>query len=197
MRGVEEQRPVDLRITATSGEHVLGKQSHRLQLYAHNQWILDPQSPTLSMGLLASDVQPNDPLIAAVLSQAREQLKQSTGSASTEGYQSGRERVLQIAAAVYDAVVALDFAYSDPPASWSVRPGEVGGQKVRTHGQVRCRSGQQPAWTARSCMPLALEAAGLHPQIWLPPGHALVGLFTEDAGLPAAVAAVPCSRRWH
>ena len=93
MRGVEEQRPVELRIEAFSGDLLLGSHVEPLKLFAHNQWMVVPDSGSLgslTMALLAAHVRPNDPVVAEIVSEAREILKRATGSSSTEGYQSGR-----------------------------------------------------------------------------------------------------------
>ena len=185
MRHVEEQRPVILTVRASSGELDLGSTQQSLQLYAHNQWMLIPEAESLTMMLLAAHVQPNAPVIADVLGRAREILKEATGSAATEGYQAGPERAVEIARAVYEAIVSIGFHYSDPPASWGSPR-----QKIRDHAQVLEER-------AATCLDSALlyaaglEAAGLHATIWIPPGHALVGVWLKDRSLPKAAIVDP------
>ena len=70
------------------------------------------------------------------------------------------------------------FDYSNPPASW-----DTPRQKIRTHQQV---FGERAATCLDSAVLYAacLEAAGLKAQLWLPPGHALVGVWVNDDELP-------------
>ncbi len=181
MRSVEEQRPVELRIDVHSGDKELGSHSERLALFAHNQWMMvvdGGQLGSLSMALLSAHVQPNDPVVADVLADARGILRKKTGSASTEGYQAGRQRAAEISQSVYEAIVGRGFDYSNPPASW-----DLPGQKIRTHQQVlkeRAATCLDSAVLYAAC----LEAAGLKPQLWLPPGHALVGVWLDEDELP-------------
>ena len=185
MRNVEEQRPVMLSVRASSGDVELGSAQRRLQLYAHNQWMLFPEAESLTMMLLAAHVQPNAPVIADVLGRAREILKRRTGSGATQGYQAGPGRALEIARAVYEAIISIGFHYSDPPASW-----DSPRQKIRDHGQVL----EERAATCLDSAVLyaaALEAAGLHATIWIPPGHALVGVWLQERSLPKAAIVDP------
>ncbi|MFD6166345.1 DUF4011 domain-containing protein [Oerskovia sp. NPDC060287] len=127
---------------------------------------------------IAAFVRPNDPVIATLLGEAAELLADRTGSPSLEGYQSGPERVHQIAEAVYDAMQARQIRYVEPPASF-----EGTGQRVRSHAQVL-----DERWG--TCLDLActyaaaLEQAGVHPILALVEGHAFAGFLTEDSQLP-------------
>jgi hypothetical protein len=185
MISVEEARPATLRVQALAGGTQVASTDTEVQLLAHNQWAPSAESLAEGMALLAAHVQPNDPVVAEVLSAARAWLGENTGSTSTEGYQSGPERVRAIAQAVYTSIADRQLAYSNPPASWEGR------QKVRTHQQVLSEK-------AATCLDsavlfaAALEQSGLNPLIWLPPGHALVGVWLDDEHtLPAHAIADP------
>lgn len=127
---------------------------------------------------IAAFVRPNDPVISTLLGEAAELLAARTGSPSLEGYQSGPERVHQIAEAIYDAMQARQIRYVEPPASF-----EGTGQRVRSHAQVL-----DERWG--TCLDLActyaaaLEQAGVRPILALVEGHAFAGFLTEDSQLP-------------
>jgi hypothetical protein len=185
MVDIEEARPATIRVQVFAGGEEIATEDAEVLLLAHNQWAPSAESLAEGMALLAAHVQPNDPVIADVLSTARAWLGENTGSTSTEGYQSGPKRVRAIAHAVYAAIAEKHLAYSNPPASWEGR------QKIRTHQQVLSEN-------AATCLDsavlyaAALEQAGINSLIWLPPGHALVGIWLDDEhALPAHAIADP------
>jgi DNA polymerase III delta prime subunit len=127
---------------------------------------------------LAAFVRPNEPSVQRVLDKARDLLAQRTGSPALEGYQTGPERVHQIAEAIYDALADVGIRYTEAPPSF-----EGTGQRIRSHTQVLDeRHG--------TCLDLAvlyaaaLEQAGIHPVVALTDNHALAGYLTEDSQLP-------------
>jgi DNA polymerase III delta prime subunit len=127
---------------------------------------------------LAAFVRPNDPAVQKILDAASGLLAERVGTPALDGYQTGPERVHQIAEALYDALVAAEIRYVEAPPSF-----EGTGQRIRSHGQVLDdRYG--------TCLDLSvlyaavLEAAGLHPVIVVTQGHAFAGYLTEDAQLP-------------
>src|SRR5699024_8636345 len=128
--------------------------------------------------LLAAFVRPNDPAVAELLADASKRLGRDTGSPSLEGYQSGPERVHQIAEAIYEAMADRHITYVQPPASF-----EGTGQRIRTHNQVL--NEQRATCLDLACTyAAALEQAGLHPVLVLTEGHAFTGYLTEEAELP-------------
>lgn len=128
---------------------------------------------------LAAFVRPNDPAIARLLESASTLLVQRTGSGSFEGYQSGPERVHQIAEAIYDALVGRGIRYVEAPPSF-----EHTGQRIRSHSEVMEQG-------AGNCLDLAclyaaaLEHAGINPVLVLLEGHAFAGFLTDDSQLPS------------
>lgn len=128
--------------------------------------------------LLAAFVRPNASVLAAVLVDAAERLKASTGDPSLSGYQrKDPKRVFEITQAIYSAVQASGVTYCTPPASF-----EKQGQKVRTHEQVL---------TSRlaTCLDLTvlfaalLEQSGLNPLLIVTDGHAFPGVWLTDFSL--------------
>ncbi|MBN9026343.1 MAG: DUF4011 domain-containing protein, partial [Rhizobiales bacterium] len=132
--------------------------------------------------ILAAFVRPNDPAVDAVLRDAATRLEQAGKSGAIDGYTSGRkERVWELASAIWSALAARGIAYVLPPASF-----ERTGQKVRGPSDVIERR-------VGTCLDMTLlyaaclEQAGLHPLVVLTAGHAFVGLWLKDEGFPTAV----------
>lgn len=127
---------------------------------------------------LAAFVRPNDPAVQKILDTASSLLAERVGTPALDGYQTGPERVHQIAEALYDALVAAEIRYVEAPPSF-----EGTGQRIRRHGQVL----EEQYGTCLDLSVLyaaALEAAGLHPVIVVTQDHAFAGYLTEDAQLP-------------
>ncbi|MGI5191113.1 DUF4011 domain-containing protein [Promicromonospora sp. CA-289599] len=127
---------------------------------------------------LAAFVRPNDPTVQKILATASGFLAERVGTPALDGYQTGPERVHQIAEALYDALVAAEIRYVEAPPSF-----EGTGQRIRRHGQVL--DDQYGTCLDLSVLYAAvLEAAGLHPVIVVTQDHAFAGYLTEDAQLP-------------
>ena len=108
---------------AWQGDHRLAEHTVEVELLAPTEW---PGADSLPE-LLAAFVLPNHPALAPTLAQAAALLGDRTGAPALDGYQSrSRERALAITEALYDALLALDLRYINPPASF-----ERAGQKVR------------------------------------------------------------------
>ncbi|WP_328415751.1 DUF4011 domain-containing protein [Micromonospora sp. NBC_00389] len=146
------------------------------RVLAHNEWF---NSPAL-YDSLAAFVQPNTRAVEAVLRAAAQILLARTGSGSLQGYQEGSERAALIAGAVYEALRQLEITYQTLPASF-----ENTGQKVRTTAAVldgRLGNCLDLSVTYAAC----LEAAGLHPLIFITDGHAFGGFLLEEERLGSA-----------
>ena len=148
-----------------------------VQVLAYNEWLNSP----LFFESLAAFVQPNTSAVASVLDRASALLREHTDDAGLAGYQQGRERASQIAAAVYEALRAHDIRYVIPPASF-----EDTGQKVRTTREVldqRFGTCIDLAVTYAAC----IEQAGLYPLLWLIDGHAFAGYLSDGGSVGSAV----------
>jgi hypothetical protein len=102
-----------------------------------------------------------------------------------QGYQAGPRRAAEIGAAIYEALRELRIDYVGSPASF-----EDTGQKIRTTAAVlRERLGNciDLSVTYAAC----LEAAGLHPLVWIIRGHAFAGFFLGEDRLPETVSLDP------
>ncbi|MER6993961.1 DUF3320 domain-containing protein [Saccharopolyspora hirsuta] len=151
------------------------------RVLAHNEWL---SAPALYESI-AAFVQPNTIAVQKVLRSAADLLQRDTGSSSLQGYQAGPKRAALIGSAVYEALREQEITYVGMPASF-----EETGQKVRTTAEVlRDRVGNciDLSVTYAAC----LEAAGLHPLIWIVDGHAFAGFFLNEERLPESVSLEP------
>ncbi|WP_228717731.1 DUF4011 domain-containing protein [Allosaccharopolyspora coralli] len=173
----DEAFPVQYRVTVAHGADTLANLVVPSEVLAHNEWFNAPAV----YDLIAAFVQPNTSSVSHVLRQAAQLLERQTGTGSLDGYQSGSERVVLIAGAIYEALRAESITYVTMPASF-----EDTGQKVRTTAGVlaeRLGNCIDLSVTYAAC----LEAAGLHPLIFFTPEHAFAGFFRQHSRLPEAV----------
>ncbi len=170
MADLDEAAPARLQVKVSDSGGQEQSEFFDLLVLPRNQWI---NSSDLHQ-ITAAFVQPNHPTVNEILRDAGSILAVKTGSSSLEGYQSGRERVIQIGEAIFLALQKRIDRYIDPPASFQKE-----GQQVRSIDRVlEERQG--------TCIDLAcayascLEQAGLAPLVFLVHGHAFCGFFVED-----------------
>ncbi|WP_159718175.1 DUF4011 domain-containing protein [Actinomyces marmotae] len=134
------------------------------------QWVMRGRLSEAA-ATLAAFVQPQQPRLAPLCSQAAQLLSAATGSPSLNGYEGGPARVSSIVAAVCRAIQDAEVAYAVPPTTW----GESG-QRVRTAEDVLdYRLGTCLDTTI--LLASALEYLEIEPLIILLPGHALLGYW--------------------
>ena len=185
LAGRTEAERTELTLTAHAGG-ASTTAAFQIELLAYDEW----PGPAYHPELLAAFVTPNHPRVAELLGAARGHLRAAGGPDALDGYQSAsRRRALHLAQAGFAAVADRGIGYCNPPASF-----ERSGQRVRLVDRVlRERLG--------TCLDLALllagvwEQAGLHPVLLLPPGHALVGVWTHETHAPDAVGDDPAAIR--
>ena len=174
---LDEEVAGHLYIKARVDEVVHGSHVHEIGLLAFNQW----NAAHPAKQILAAHVQPNHPAVKEVLQGAQVLIEKRTGDSSLQGYQSGPERVKQIAHAIYDTLGDRDIKYINPPAGW-----EKTGQKVRAPDQVL--DDRQGTCIDLACVYAScLEQAGLHPVIYVIEGHAFAGVFLQETSLKSPV----------
>nr|WP_235044546.1 DUF4011 domain-containing protein [Methylohalobius crimeensis] len=165
-------------ITVEKDGSVLAEEKKPVELLAYNEWGGAGYMPEL----LAAFSMPNDPAVDSVLRDASLILRKAGKQDGIDGYKTGsRQRVWEIASAVYTAICNLGITYSVPPASF-----ERDGQKIRLPSQVL----ENRVATCLDCTMLftsALEQAGLNPIIALPKGHAVVGVWLQPEELTTIV----------
>ncbi|MBK8096191.1 MAG: DUF3320 domain-containing protein [Planctomycetes bacterium] len=161
-----------LRIVVTAGGQEIARCERALEVLAYNEW---PGAASLP-ALLAAFVLPNHPVFGPLLREASARLERATGRASLEGYQ-GRDpgRVRAMAQAIFEAVQTRGLTYVNPPASF-----EQHGQKVRTPEQVFA-DGMGTCLDLALLLAGALEQAGLHALIVVAEGHAIAGVWPQEA----------------
>ncbi len=145
-----------------------------VELLAYNEWGGAGFMPEL----LAAFSMPNDPSVDRIIRSAGEILDRAGKEAQIDGYKSrSRERVWEIASAVYTAIANLGLSYSVAPASF-----ERNGQKIRLPNQI-VSGGVANCLDASMLFASALEQAGLNPMIALLEGHAMVGVWLQPEEL--------------
>lgn len=152
-----------------------------IRLLAARQWLVDPDSPLLSLQLLAAFVQPNHPDIATLVPRIGHHLAEHTRSPSLAVTDVRPERIDAIVEAAAMALHEAQISYARPPASWGY------GQKVRSLGDVL---GQQLGTCLDTTLALAgvLEHLGIAPVLWIARGHSFLGWWRQPSlGLPDAV----------
>ena len=163
-----------LRVVAMSGEAALGRAAREVELLAYDQWAGTRALPEL----LAAFCTPNDPLVDQLLGRAAQAL---AGRQQLNGYQSElREQVLLQIAALYGAIAAERYSYSNPPASFG-----KDGQKIRTPERIaagRIATCLDTTLLFASC----LEQIGLNPVVLLMKSHAWVGCWLTKQAFPVA-----------
>ena len=157
---------------------VLSELVKPVELLAYNEWGGAGFMPEL----LAAFSMPNDPAVDRILRNASEVLRRAGRDDRIDGYQSRRrQRVWEIAAAIYSAIANLGLTYAAPPASF-----ERDGQKIRLPTQIlenRVATCLDTAMLFAS----AFEQAGLNPIVTLPQDHALAGVWLQPEDLSTIV----------
>ena len=167
-----EAEPSVVYLTLRSLRHpeaVLARQELPVELLARNQWGGLAYLPDM----VAAFVQPNDPFIDRLLSQAAELLRQAGKDAALNGYQGGAKHAWEIAPSLWAAVGSLGLNYALPPASF-----EHTGQKVRSPAQI-ADGGVATCLDLTLLFAAALEQAGLNPVLVFTQGHAFVGVWLK------------------
>ena len=152
------------------GDEVLAEATHPIELLARSEW---GGAGTMAE-LLPVFVMPNDPAVDRILKAASDVLRRAGRPSGIDGYQTkSRERVWELASAIWSAIAGFRIAYALPPASF-----EQQGQKVRTPGAVL--EGQIATCLDTALLfAAALEQAGLNPLIVLTRGHAFTGVWLQ------------------
>lgn len=174
LAGLDELVRGDVVITLAIEEEVVEAIRYPVEFLAYNQWFHDQ----FDYECLSSFVLPNHPSIAEVMIGVRSRLLKNTGESSTEGYQSGSERVVQIAQAVYEELQSRGLSYSNPPASF-----EGYGQKVRTPDVV-FREKAITCLDSTVLVASCLAASGISPLLFYVKGHAFPGYWAKPPYIP-------------
>lgn len=157
-------------IRVESDGEVLAETSTSIEILACNEWGGSAYMPEL----LAAFITPNDPVIDRILKEASQILRNAGKPDGINGYQSkSRQRVWEMASAIYSAISNLKLTYAEPPASF-----ESNGQKIRMPGKI-LEGGIATCLDTALLFAAAFEQAGLNPVVALSQGHALAGVWLQ------------------
>lgn len=153
-----------------AGGKVLAEVVHPIELLARGEW---GGAGTMAE-LLPVFAMPNDPAVDRVLKAASEVLRRAGRPMGIDGYGAkSRQRVWELASAIWSAVAGFGISYALPPASF-----EEQGQKVRTPGAI-LEGRVATCLDTALLFAAALEQAGLNPLIILTRGHAFTGVWLQ------------------
>jgi very-short-patch-repair endonuclease len=162
------QASVHLRLRSSSG--IVTEKRFPVGLLARNQWGGAGSMPEL----LAAFCMPNDPAVDKVLKSTSDVLRRAGRPDGINGYKGGsRQRVWELASAVWSAVCGYQVSYVLPPASF-----EQEGQKIRSPSQV-LDGGVGTCLDTALLFAAALEQSGLNPVLLLTNGHAFTGVWLQ------------------
>ena len=171
LAAITERVATGFKLTALSGDTVLGEDEFDLELMPYDHWTgtgIMPQT-------LASFITPNNPAINSLIVKCAAILKQLTGSSALDAYQSGNpNEVRQQVGAVFAAIHDAGIVYRGVPASY-----EETGQRITMPDQVL-------ASKTANCLELTLlmasvlEAIGINCLIILQKEHAYLGVWLVD-----------------
>ena len=178
LRSLTESVQGEVRLRLRRDGVVLAESAVPIRLLAPNEW----GGAAFMPELLAAFSTPNDPAVDVILRSASEVLRQAGKLDHIDGYHSGsRQRVWEMASAIYTAIANLGLSYALPPASF-----EEQGQKVRLPSRIL-------EGKVATCLDTAMlfasvfEQAGLNPIIAMPKAHAMVGVWLQPEELAAIV----------
>ena len=178
LRDLTETVQGEVRLRLEQEGAVLAESKLSIELLAANEWGGVASMPEL----LAAFCMPNAPAVDGILRSASEVLRQAGKPDALDGYRSGdRQRVWEMASAIYTAIANLGLSSTLPPASFVEH-----GQKVRPPSRIL-------EGKVITCLDAALlfaavfEQAGLRPLIALPKEHAMVGVWLQPEELAAVV----------
>ena len=178
LRGLTESARGEVRLSLRRDGSVLAETAMPIELLAPNQWGGAASMPEL----LAAFCTPNDPAVDRVLRAASEVLRQAGKPDAIDGYHSGsRQRVWEIASAIYTAIANLGLGYALPPASF-----EEQGQKVRLPSAV-LEGKVATCLDTAMLFAAAFEQAGFNPIVAMPKEHAMVGVWLQPEELASVV----------
>ena len=176
LRNLTEAVRAEVRLRLERAGAVLAESTRPIMLLAPNEW----GGAAFMPELLAAFCTPNDAAVDGILRSASEVLRQAGKPDQIDGYHSGsRQRVWEVASAIYTAIANLGVTYALPPASF-----EEQGQRVRPPSQVL-------AGQVATCLDAAMlfasvfEQAGFNPIIAMPKEHAMVGVWLQPEELAA------------
>lgn len=173
-----ESITLSLTLTLKKDNEILSVLQVPIRALAKNEW----GGNLYNQHLLSAFIMPNDPAVEKLLKMASDSLKKSGKKHSIEGYQeNSRERVWEIASALWVAITSCGIAYAEPPAGF-----EEFGQKIRTPSHI-LDTGLATCLDSVVLFSAALEQAGLNPVVVFTEGHAFCGVWLYAHNFPDVI----------
>ena len=167
-----------INITVEKDGLIIAEETKPVELLAYNEWGGAGYMPDL----LAAFSMPNDPAVDRVLRDASLILRKAGKPDGIDGYEAGsRQRVWEIASAIYAAIANQGITYAVPPASF-----ERDGQKIRLPNQI-LENRVATCLDTTMLFASAFEQAGLNPIVAMPQGHAVAGVWLQPEELSTIV----------
>lgn len=176
--GLTEKVVGNVYIELLENDECIYAHNENITLLAYDQW----PGVSIMPEIVCSFITPNHSKVAEIIAKAKVYLDKWTKSPSFTGYQTENPNtVRRQMAAIYAALQETGITYIMPPASF-----ENVGQRVRLpHTVLEQKMG--------TCIDLSvlyaacLEAVGLHPILFLTPGHAFCGCWLIKDSFPECI----------
>lgn len=173
LMGIDQVADAGIRVvlSASGNQRSIFPEAASLVVYGPRNWLLAGDGAVERT--LAGFVQPQQPILAEILREADEILARRTGRGGLNAYQEGAERNDDIVDAIARAVHARGLTYANPPAAWAERTQRIrSAQEVLSERLATCLD-------TTVLMASLLEQAGIDAQLWLLPGHIVLGYWRD------------------
>ncbi|WP_411731280.1 DUF4011 domain-containing protein [Paeniglutamicibacter sp.] len=179
---IDTRRPGKLIVRVAENGKLIAEESGAVELLPASHW---PGAGTRANAeLLAAFVQPQHPLLTAILSEAGDLFRLRTGAESLDARQGGAERVDQSVECIFEVMCARGIRFGNPPANWDLA--DLGGRYIRGAQEiVTDRFGS--ALDTTLLLSALLERVAINSVIWLVHDHAFLAYWrTPDGALPSS-----------
>ncbi|GAA1885632.1 DUF3320 domain-containing protein [Paeniglutamicibacter psychrophenolicus] len=179
---IDSRRPGALVVRVAENGKLVAEQSGPIDLLPASHW---PGAGTQANAeLLAAFVQPQHPLLTALLSEAGDIFRAHTGTGNLDTGLGGTERVDASVESIVQVLGTRGIRFGTPPANWDLA--DLGGQYLRgAHEVLTERVGTSLETTL--LVSALLEAVGINSVIWLANDHAFLAYWrTPEGALPSS-----------
>lgn len=175
LMGIEQVADAALRVVlSTSGsQRTVYPDDGTVKVFGPRNWVLAGDGTVEKT--LAGFVQPQQPSLAELLREADAILTEHTGRGGLNAYQESAKRNDDIVDAIARAVHARGLTYANPPAAWAERT-----QRIRSAEEVLSER-LATCLDTTVLMASLLEQTGIDAQMWLLPGHIVLGYWRDPA----------------
>lgn len=179
---IDSRRPGTLVVRVAEHGKLVAEQSGSIELLPASHW---PGAGTQANAeLLAAFVQPQHPVLTALLSEAGDIFRARTGTSNPDSGLGGSERVDASVESIFEVLGTRGIRFGSPPANWDLA--DLGGQYLRGPQEVLTERVGSSLETTLLFSAL-LEAVGINSVIWLATDHAFLAYWrTPDGALPSS-----------